>query len=140
MPHKMRIELKIDPECQALQIIVPNDRVTEEISALVKKLSGDSPQFISGFRVEILHLLEPNEIHRFYTADGKVFVETEKGELVLRLLLYELEDRLNASQFVRISHSEIINIRKALNFDLNLSVSSALHCKMARLASYRGAM
>ena len=35
--------------------------------------------------------------------------------------LYELEERLAALRFARISHSEIINLRKAKAFDLRLS-------------------
>ena len=39
----------------------------------------------------------------------------------LKERLYELEGRLDRHTFVRISHSEIINLRKAKAFDLRLS-------------------
>ena len=45
----------------------------------------------------------------------------KKGEYVLRLRLYELEKRLPSDQFVRISNSEIINLKKVNSFDLSLT-------------------
>ncbi len=44
---------------------------------------------------------------------------TGDKEYVLRLRLYEAEERLNGKDFVRISNSEIINIKKAIKFDLS---------------------
>lgn len=46
---------------------------------------------------------------------------TDKGEYVLRLRLYELEKRLSSCQFVRISNSEIINLKKVSHFDLSFT-------------------
>ncbi|MEE3451384.1 MAG: LytTR family DNA-binding domain-containing protein, partial [Acutalibacteraceae bacterium] len=40
---------------------------------------------------------------------------------ILRQRLYELEEQLNKYSFVRISNSEIINLKKVRNFDLSLS-------------------
>ncbi len=40
---------------------------------------------------------------------------------ILRLRLYELEKQLPASQFIRISNSEIINLKKVNNFDLSFT-------------------
>ena len=48
-------------------------------------------------------------------------VQTAGGVLDLKERLYELEGRLDRHTFVRISHSEIINLRKAKAFDLRLS-------------------
>jgi DNA-binding LytR/AlgR family response regulator len=46
---------------------------------------------------------------------------TGNGEYTLRLRLYELEDRLDKNSFVRISNSEIINLRKVKGFDLSFT-------------------
>ena len=51
---------------------------------------------------------------------GKVIAAAEDGEYALRLRLYELEPRLRRD-FVRISNSEIINLKKAKRFDLSMS-------------------
>ena len=39
----------------------------------------------------------------------------------LRQRLYELEERLSARMFVRISHSELINLNRVRGFDLSLA-------------------
>ena len=44
---------------------------------------------------------------------------TGGGEYVLRLRLYEMEERLDQSCFVRISNSEIVTLRRVKGFDLS---------------------
>ena len=117
----MQIEIKIDGSCAEPKIIVVTDKMTEEIDAIVKKLSEQSPQVLSGFRGDTLEVLEPEQLVRVYAAGGKVYAVTERGEYTLRLRLYELEERLDRGRFVRISNSEIINIMKARGFDLSFS-------------------
>ena len=68
-----------------------------------------------------MELLEQADIIRVYAAAGKVYGTTEKGDFQLRLRLYEMEERLDKSCFVRISNSEIINLRKVRSFDLSFS-------------------
>ena len=57
---------------------------------------------------------------RFQHAD-LVFAVLPEGEYVLRLRLYEAEERLKQRHFVRISNSEIINLKKARSFDLSFT-------------------
>ncbi len=115
----MNVEIKIDDEYSVPKIIILTAKVTEEVEAVVRKL--ESPQTLTGFREGIFEIIEQSDIIRLYSASGKVFAVTEKGEYTMRLRLYELEARLEASSFVRISNSEIINLKKARSFDLSLA-------------------
>lgn len=117
----MQVEIKIDSSYEEPKVIVLTASMTDEISAVVKKLSEDVPQVISGVRNEKVEVIEPQTIIRIYAASGKVFAVTEKGEYSLRLRLYELEERLDGSRFVRISNSEIINLQKVNCFDLSFT-------------------
>jgi DNA-binding LytR/AlgR family response regulator len=117
----MQIEIKIDPACTEPRLMVITDKMTDEIQAIVKKLTEDTPQMISGFREDKLEILEQTDIIRVYAAAGKVLAVTGQGEYVLRLRLYELEQRLDKNSFVRISNSEIINLRKVKGFDLSFA-------------------
>lgn len=117
----MQIEIKIDSACKEPRIVLTTDQMTEELSDLVRRLSGQVPQMLAGFREETLEILNPAEIFRIYAAAGKVYAVTERGEYTLRQRLYELEERLEGSRFVRISNSEILNLNKVRSFDLSFS-------------------
>lgn len=115
----MQIEIKIDSSCKETKIIVVTDKITDEINTLAKKLAQDTPQLLAGLQGDILKVLDQHDIIRLYATNGKVYAETEDGEYLLRLRLYALEERLNKNDFVRISNSEIINLKKVKEFDLS---------------------
>lgn len=117
----MQVEIKIDSTCEEPRIVILTNKMTDEISALVKKISEEAPQVISGFRNDALEVLEQSKILRIYASAGKIFATTTSGEYILRLRLYELEERLDKNQFVRISNSEIINLREVRSFDLSFT-------------------
>lgn len=117
----MQIEIKIDDSCKEPKIIVVTKEMTEEINLLLKRLSEDTPQIIAGFSGDAVTILEQEEIINIYAEAGKIIAVTSKGEYNVRLRLYELEERLDKSCFVRISNSEIINLRKVKGFDLSFS-------------------
>lgn len=115
----MKIEIQLDENCLETKIIIITEKMTDEITALMQRLSEETPQGIVGFDGDTVLILEPSDLVRIYAAVGKVFAVTDKKEYVLRLRLYEIEERLNGKGFVRISNSEIINIKKAKKFDLS---------------------
>lgn len=114
----MKIEIKIDEGCTETKIIVVTSKVTEEVNEIIKRLSSEQPQMIAGFKDEQATMLEPTQIYRVYASEGKVYAEVENGTHLLRLRLYEAEQRLAKCSFVRISNSEIINLKKVKGFDL----------------------
>ena len=115
----MKIEVKIDDSCTEPRVIVLTDRMTDEVSAIVRRLSGEQTGVVTGMRDELLEIIEPQDICRIYAASGKVFAVTERGEYTMRQRLYELEERLESRRFIRISNSEIINLKKVRCFDLS---------------------
>ena len=115
----MKIEIKIDEDCTEMKIVVVTSKVTEEVNEIVKRLSSEQPQMIAGFKDEQATMLEPNQIYRVYASEGKVYAEAENGTHLLRLRLYEVEQRLAKCSFVRISNGEIINLKKVKGFDLS---------------------
>lgn len=117
----MQVEIKIDSSCTEPKVIILTDSVTEDVNSIVKKLSEDVPQVISGSKDEKIEVLEEAQLIRIYANTGKIFAVTKKGEYTLRLRLYEIEKRLNPYQFVRISNSEIINLKQVQHFDLSFT-------------------
>lgn len=117
----MQVEIKIDSSCTEPKILILTSSITEDVNNILKKLSENIPQIISGSKDEKIEVLEEAELIRIYASAGKVFAVTKKGEYALRLRLYEIEERLNPCQFVRISNSEIINLKQVNNFDLSFT-------------------
>lgn len=116
----MQIEIKIDAQQSEPKVIVITDRMTEEVNLIIKKLSETTPAILSGYKDEKVEILEKDEIIRIYAMDGRTIAVTEKTEYVIRQRLYELEEMLGKERFVRISNSEIVNLKKVKNFDLSL--------------------
>lgn len=117
----MQVEIKIDDNCIEPKVIIITDKVTDEINDIINMLSSKTPEVITGFYNDLAEILSPDDIIRIYAEDGKIFASVNSKEYILRQRLYELEEQLNKYSFVRISNSEIINLKKVRNFDLSLS-------------------
>lgn len=114
----MQLEIKLDPAYPEPKVVLLTAAMTDEVNQIVSRLSDQTPRILSGIRQEKLEVIDQNDLIRIYASAGKVFAVTGKGEYTLRLRLYELEQRLDPSRLVRISNSEIVNIRKVASFDL----------------------
>ena len=117
----MQVEVKIDKNCKDPKIVIVTDKMTDEIGVLVQSLSASYPNVIAGFSGNEVRLLEESEIVRIYAANQKVYAQTENRDYILRPRLYELEERLDKRLFVRISNSEIVNLKKIVRLDLSIS-------------------
>lgn len=117
----MQVEVKIDNSVTEPKIIILTDKMTEEVNEIVRKITDTQPQIIAGFKEDTVTILDQKDILRIYAANSKVYAVTASGEYTLRLRLYELEERLKRESFVRISNSEIINLKKVKRFDLRFT-------------------
>lgn len=117
----MQVEFRIDETCTEPKVLVLASGMTDEVARLLRRLTAEAPPALSGFREGEAALLEPSDIVRVHTSGGRVVAVTTRGEYQLRQRLYELEARLDPAFFVRISHSEIINLRRTKGFDLSLA-------------------
>lgn len=118
---RMKVELKLDPECRETSVFVRTDRMTEDTERLLRKLRAWSEPMLLGFRGEAVSPLDEASISRIYAQQGRVCAATDEGEFQLRQRLYELEERLEGADFVRISNSELINLKRVRSFDLSLA-------------------
>ena len=117
----MKVEVELDVSYEEPKIVIVTNRMTDEINELVQKLSVSVPQMIIAFQGGQAKILEHGDIIRVFSSAGKVYAESVDGEYVLRPRLYELEERLDKGCFVRISNSEIINLKMVKQFDLSFS-------------------
>ncbi|NCB29722.1 MAG: LytTR family transcriptional regulator, partial [Clostridia bacterium] len=125
----MKIEVKIDAACEETKVVIYTNRATDEIQNLARRLSQDAPQVIVGFLEDEAVILSQEQMIRVFAEGGKVFAETDSGKYLLRLRLYEAEERLDSKHFVRISNAEIINLGMVRGFDLSFAGTICVRMK-----------
>ena len=119
----MKLNIKIDTNVSEPEALIVTPKMNEEVSKIVdfiEKLNGMTT-VISGTKDDKVEILEQDSLIRLYAEGGKIFAVTENGLYQLRLRLYELEERLDAGRFVRISNSEIVNLKKVRSIDLSFA-------------------
>lgn len=117
----MKLNIKIDTNFDEPEALITTSKMTDEVNKVVDFISklDDVTTVITGIRNDKVELLEQEFLVRIYAEAGKVFARTENDLYQLRLRLYELEERLDSSIFVRISNSEIVNLKKVKSLDLS---------------------
>ncbi|MCI7473292.1 MAG: LytTR family transcriptional regulator [Clostridiales bacterium] len=117
----MQVEVSIDEAYVQPKAVIFTAALTDDVRQAVEQLSRAGQRLITGCRGETVRLLEPAELIRVYASAGKVLAATDQGAYALRLRLYEAEAQLDPHLFVRISNSELINLKKVHSFDLSLT-------------------
>lgn len=118
----MDIRIEIDPKLTQPSVVIHCAEVTDEVQALVRQAKGLSPAAgLAGFAGSNAQILNPDDIVRVATEGRKVVAYTDSDKYELRMRLYQAEEKLGGEPFVRISQSEIINLRKVRHFDLSMS-------------------
>ena len=118
----MRIEVKIEPGCTETRVVVYAAGMTEEISALLKRLETGTSKLLIGFMGERAEVIRPETLCRVYAEGGRVVAAGRDGKVyTLRGPLYEWENRLGPEGFVRVSQSELIALHQVHAFDLSLA-------------------
>ncbi|MCI9403484.1 MAG: LytTR family transcriptional regulator [Oscillospiraceae bacterium] len=118
----MEVKIRIVPEREAPALVLETPALTPQVERLAQRLSALDDGTLPGFQADKAFLLETARLTCLYAQDKGVYARREDGEVfALRLRLYELEQRLDSHTFVRISHSEIVNLKKITALDLTLS-------------------
>ena len=130
----MKIQIQLDSQCEEPEILIRTAAVTAEVRELVEKLSEKRSDSVIGYDADSAVLLEKSQIMRIYGASQKVYAQTPHGECYLRQRLYELEQLLDEKTFVRISKSEIINLRFVKRLDLSITGTIGIQLKTGETA------
>ena len=123
----MKVEVNIDPGCREPRIVVHTAQLTPQLEALIRQLT--EAERIPAQTERGLEMLAPPEIIRIYSEKQKVLAQTPKGIFTLKARLYEMEERLANQDFVRISSSELVNIRMITGMDFSLTGTIRLSLK-----------
>ena len=98
-----------------------NTQQVENIICAIEDAShSDFPQ-IAAVKDDAVVFVSQRDVVRVHTEGRKIVIQTENETYTVKRTLAGLEDVLNASRFLRISQSEIINLYKVKSFDFNLA-------------------
>ena len=118
----MKVEVQIDPRLEEPVIVLRAPSPTGEIEALAKQLREAAlPQPFTVYRGREAVRVSRSMVLRFYTEDKGVYCQTAQGVFTVRQRLYELEEELAGTKFVRVSNSEIVNLDRVAALDLTLA-------------------
>lgn len=118
----MKILTDIDNKYQEMELHVCNNALTEEVRAVVGELHEIYDKNIAGTDEKgNKRMLRKGEILSAQAEGQKVIVLTNDGRFTVQRKLYELETDLGDIDFVRISKSEIINLRKIKYMDMSFT-------------------
>ena len=118
----MKVEVQIDPRLEEPVIVLRAPSPTGEIEALAKQLREAAlPQPFTVYRGRKAVRVSRSMVLRFYTEDKGVYCQTAQGVFTVRQRLYELEEELAGTRFVRVSNSEIVNLDRVAALDLTLA-------------------
>ncbi len=125
----MKITVEVDEKCLETEIIIITNEVDSKVNDIISKLNEQTVNKIVGFGDDTVLILNDNEIIRVYSSNQKVYAVTKEKEYILKLRLYELENKLDNKKFVRTSNSEIVNINYIKSFDLSFNGTICINLK-----------
>ena len=123
----MKVELNIDKKFGETIVTISTNKVNDEIQNLVNYIENKEDYFtgISDGKVCLLNL---EDIIRIYVEDRKVYVVTVEGRFIVRKKLYEVQSTLT-KDFIKISQSEIANVKYIHSLDLGLRGTIVINYK-----------
>ncbi len=123
----MKIEIRIE-KCEKPYCVIHAQSETPAIQTIADKIRSmdetGRTAVITGWDGDYCIQIKQEEILRIYSMDKKVYVETEKENLLLKMRLYEFEqlaENCGWTNFIRISNTDIANFSKVTALDMSIT-------------------
>lgn len=125
----MNVTITENPALDDVEVAIACPRIDERVQRIVAVL-GAFERTLTGERDGATYRLDVDDVCYAETVDGKSFLYTTDAVYETPLKLYELEDKLAGTEFVRASKQMLVNfdhvasIRPALNARLQLMLDN----------------
>jgi len=119
----LKVGINIDHSVEEVEVLITAQEQSRTVNALyehIVEFDKKSLETLTAYRDDIAKIVNVTDVFRIYTGNQKVYIQTHQGEYAIRYRLYELEAALDKKQFLRISNSEIINVKKIRDIDLSI--------------------
>ena len=118
----MQVKARIDKIFETMEIHVCNKEMNQEVTHIICDIDQMLSSHITGSNSRgDKYVLTLHQVTRFYAEGQKVMAQDEIGTYSISEKLYHLEEKLDPAHFIRISKSEIVNLKKIKKLDMSLS-------------------
>ena len=131
--ENMDLEINLSKEYAKAKITITAPEMTEELEQIISKIQTNSSEKIIGFIEDEAFILSKDEIENVYTENKKVLARVGNKTYIIKKRIFELENILCESNFVRISNSEIVNFKKVVSIDFKLTGTILLKLKSGNI-------
>lgn len=116
----MKIDLDINDDYQEVTVVIKAPSIDDVVMDIMEKLKSESKKekSIVGKKNQKVYILNPKDIIMFYSEEQKVLADTSEGSFEVKMKLYEIEELLAKTSFVRISKFTIVNVKRIKNIEL----------------------
>lgn len=122
---KINIDTKISNNynSEEINIVIYTSKMCEEIEEIIERIqdSSNNIKIIIGRIDNTAIPIKTSDIIKFYSNEQNNYFLTENKEYITKKKLYELEEELDKTEFIRISNSCIINLNFVEYFDLGIT-------------------
>jgi len=126
----MKILIETDPALTETEVVIRCASPDEDVNRLLAAIQATDRK-LTGIKDDTTFIIERREVLYIESVDKKAFIYTKDGCYDSPLRLFELEERLSSSGFVRIGKSSLVNLRHVrsikpdMNGRLTLTLSNA---------------
>lgn len=120
----MKISFLFHEKYKEPEIVICGAKKSKELAELKQVIAEAVDEKLTVYDDRDAVRITQGEVIRFYASRQRVYAQTADATYLVRARLYELEEMLK-KQFVRISNSEIVNVKKIRRMDA--SISGTIH-------------
>lgn len=117
----MKISLKINQKYTVPEIHICSSENNAEIRKLYHTVKDAVEENLVAYQDKEAVSIRCGDVIRIFSANKMVYLETADGQYRIKERLYEMEEKLDKTRFVRISNSEIVNLRKIQRMDTSIT-------------------
>lgn len=130
----MKVELKLDKELDETKVVIYAKELNNKLSNLINKLElFEKDAKLIGYSEDKTYILDKDDIETFFSENNNVYARAGDKKYRIKQKLYELEEELKETDFVRVSHSEIVNFNRVESLEIQGSKVIILNFKSKQI-------
>lgn len=128
MKEKYRLRIIQDDTIEQTEVIIRTKNLDDEVGRIIASLGAEPQKALLCETLSSSSMIDMKDIVLISKNGRHLSVKTLNGEFIISDPLYKIEEKLDPIWFVRISQSEIVNLKHVKGW--NLSRSGTIRIEM----------